>query len=124
MDILSKDFLEPRSHNVMMDDNILDDKSEKAFIMDFCISETQNTICCVTSDRNFYFWEYKGTSYRQFKHFRNDVIQTGVWYLKDHDCYIAAGGDFNLRVWKISTNMLEEEKKCQKIFYAHEKLIT
>ncbi len=43
------------------------------------------------------------------KQFKNDVLQTGIWYLPLHKVWVTAGADFNLRIWDLKFNEKEKE---------------
>lgn len=79
-------------------------------------------IGCISSDRQFFFFELNGGN-RMIKSFKVDVLQTGIWYLKDYKTWMTAGADFNLRTWKWN---LFEGAKIEEVlnFNAHTKQIT
>ena len=60
-----------------------EEKSEKCFIMDFCVSIGQSLIGCITSSREFFFFE-NTYNHRLVCKREVDVLQTGIWYLEKH----------------------------------------
>jgi len=60
--------------------------------------------------------------HRVRKTIKNQVLQTGIWYLEKHEVWVTAGADFNIRVWKIprfsnddNEEECTEEKKDEKM---------
>lgn len=63
-------------------------------------SEERNIFGCVASDSRMYFW-INEMNLRFFKTINAPAIQTGIWYLKHHDCWVSGGKDNVLRQWNI-----------------------
>ena len=72
-----------------------------------------------------FFYENNFNS-KIIKQHKNDVLQTGIWYLNLHKCWMTAGADFNLRVWDLKFNDKNQENVMKErfVFMAHLKPIT
>ena len=80
-------------------------------------------IALVTSDRQLLFFENSKAA-RLLKHYKLDVLQTGIWYLDLHRCWISAGADYNIRIWNFDDAEDGKKIKEDKLFLAHMKQIT
>ena len=61
---------------------------------------------------------------RIVKSFKQDVLQTGIWYMPLHKLWITAGADYNIRAWDILLSDKEEPGKELFCLHAHMKQIT
>jgi hypothetical protein len=54
---------------------------------------------------------------RVIKTFKQDVLQTGIWYLPVHKLWLTAGADYNIRGWEI--NFADKDRKDVELFCLH-----
>ncbi|CAD8060727.1 unnamed protein product [Paramecium primaurelia] len=95
-------------------------ESGKIFIIHF--HTVDNYIAAVTSDRQLIFWD--ATTFKVIKQFKQEVLQTGIWYFPYHELWVTAGSDYNIRGWSIPWNEKDSKGQVIKFLNAHTKQIT
>lgn len=75
-----------------------------------CVSYSQSLIGCISSDRQFFFFE-NTYHHRSIYKTHTNVLQTGIWFLEGYKLWLTAGADYNLYPWSynLSKNEFKQE---------------
>jgi len=80
---------------------------QEAFVISVAWSPQEKLWGITSSDKIIYFFD--GVGQRKLdRSVLSSTIQTGIWWLPTHLCWVTAGTDFVLRQWNISTDLTEE----------------